>query len=345
MAFRYAKHLSFRYVFEEEVADWQPEIIHVHDMAALYLGYKLSKRLQVPFIFDSHELEAHRSPPLSPFMKRQVMQIERKCMPKAAAVTTVGKEISQYLTKAYDIPAPIVIYNAPPKVARSMPGRWGQKNQKEFKGVLRDDVNLPDEAVLLVYTGNIAINRGIEETIDALAYIKNHLQTKFVEFGPLHLALVGKCQPAVKDQLERKISGIGLSEHVHFCAPVPASEVSRYISSATVAIIPIIPASLSYEYAMPNKLFEAMNARLPILGSRLKEMSRMLSEQKLGESFTPGDAIDFADNLYTVLSNIEQYRGATREAAIEALCWEAQEDILLSVFEAALGTSHQRSPE
>ena len=344
VAFRYIKHHSFRYVFEEEVADWQPDVIHVHDMAALYLGYKLSQRLKVPFIFDSHELETHRSPPLPKLMKLQVQRLEQRCLPKAAAVTTVGQEISKYLRESYNIPAPRVIYNAPAKSPTPMPGRWAQHAGGDFLGELRTDVNLAPEVPLLAYTGNIAINRGIEETINALAYIKEQRADKFAPFGPLHLALVGRCQPVVQGGLEQKIKALGLEGHVHFQPPVPASGVSRYISSATVSVIPIIPVALSYEYAMPNKLFEAMIARLPILGSRLTEMSQTIASHHLGESFAHGNSQDFADKLFVILSNREQYLGATRDAAIDQLCWEAQEEVLLSVFSDVMAGTGRKTP-
>lgn len=342
VAFRYIKHHSFRYVFEEEIADWKPDAIHVHDMAALYLGYKLSKRLNVPFVFDSHELETHRSPPLPKFQQRQVHRLEQRCLPKAAAVTTVGQEISKYLASAYKITPPRVIYNAPAKAPKPMPGRWAQQAQGHSSAELRSDLNLAPEVPLLAYTGNIAINRGIEQTIEALAYINAQRADDFAAFGPLHLALVGRCQPAVQDGLEQKIKDAGLDGHVHFQPPVPASDVSRYISSATVSVIPIIPVALSYEYAMPNKLFEAMIARLPILGSRLTEMSQTLEQFHLGESFAHGNAQDFADKLHVILSHRDAYLGETRDAAIDQLCWEAQEEVLLSVFSDVMhGAGHK----
>ncbi len=342
VAFRYIKHHSFRYVFEEEIVDWQPDIIHVHDLAALYLGYKLSNRLNVPFIFDSHELEAHRSPPLSKLMQWQVHMLEQRCLPKAAAVTTVGQEISKYLAETYKIPAPHVIYNAPPKFPKPMAGRWAEQASVPFASQLRGDLDLEEEVVVLVYTGNIAINRGIEETLEALAYIKQHRQADFESFGPLHLALVGRCQPPVRAGLEEKIKALGLEGCVHFQAPVMASDVSRYISSATVSVIPIIPVALSYEYAMPNKLFEAMLAGLPILGSCLTEMSKTITAHSLGESFAHGNSEDFAGKLKLILSDRDRYLGATREAAIDQLCWETQENVLLSMFEDVLRKTHQK---
>ena len=343
VAFRYIKHHSFRYVFEEEIVDWQPDIIHVHDLTALYLGYKLSNRLNVPFIFDSHELEAHRSPPLSKIMQWQVHLLEQRCLPKAAAVTTVGQEIARYLAETYKIPAPSVIYNAPPKSPKPMAGRWAAGASMPFASQLREDLDLEEGAVVLVYTGNIAINRGIEETLAALAYIKQHRQADFENFGPLHLALVGRCQPPVRAGLEEKIKALGLQGHIHFQAPVMASDVSRYISSATVSVIPIIPVALSYEYAMPNKLFEAMLAGLPILGSRLTEMSKTITTHNLGESFAHGDSKDFADKLQIILTDRGRYLGATRSAAIDQLCWETQEDVLLSMFQDVLSKTHQKA--
>ncbi|MDC1231325.1 hypothetical protein N8Z54_04215, partial [Octadecabacter sp.] len=64
----------------------------------------------------------------------------------------------------------------------------------------------------------------------------------------------------------------------------------------------------------------------------------------LGESFAHGNSKDFSDKLYVILSNREQYLGATRDAAIDQLCWEAQEEVLLSVFSDVMAGAGRKIP-
>ena len=136
----------------------------------------------------------------------------------------------------------------------------------------------------------------------------------------------------VKAQLKKRLSQKGLDDCIFFLDPVAPSDVSEYISSATIAVIQIIPAALSYEFAMPNKLFEATLARLPILGSRLTEMAQFIDDHRLGKSFAPGDTKEFTDRLWEILENRTSFVGAERDAAINGFCWERQEEKLWKIY-------------
>ncbi|MBX2828774.1 MAG: cytochrome P450, partial [Flavobacteriaceae bacterium] len=68
---------------------------------------------------------------------------------------------------------------------------------------------------------------------------------------------------------------------------------------ADLALVSIEPVCLSYEFALPNKLFEAIQAGVPVLGSNLVEIQKIFTQVGAclqdGRRYLTGDSITAAD--------------------------------------------------
>lgn len=320
-------HQLFRSTFEDAIVAWNPDVVHAHDGLSLPLAGFASKRAKSLMVYDSHELEAHRSPPLSSRQKRNVERIEQAYLPKADAVTTIGQRYAEHLETRYGIARPHVIYNAPPLQERPLPKKWQQPKRTS----LRAEANVSDDTVVLVYTGNVTINRGCEQALEGLAcYLKRADAPQKV-----HLSMVGKPRAETVDEIKTLANALYLNDHIHFHDPVSPTAVVDFIAEGDIAIIPVIPAALSYDYAMPNKLFESMLAGLPILGARLAEMAPFIEKHALGVCYDPLSSESFADGLEQLLVNGKAARlspARKHELGVQ-FSWEAQEKVLLDVYE------------
>jgi glycogen(starch) synthase len=320
-------HQLFRSVFEEDITAWKPDVVHTHDGMSLPLGVAAAKRNGARMVFDSHELEAHRNPPLTPRQRASVERIEQRYLPQADAVTTVGQKIADHLKKQYGISRPRVIYNSPPQTARPLPQKW----QQPKRGSLRDEADFPDDAIVLVYTGNITMNRGVEQTLDGMA----HYLKRPDAMQNIRLSLVGQTRPEIFQAVNERAQKLGLQNHIHFHNPVSPTAVVDFISEGDIAVIPVIPVALSYDYAMPNKLFESMLAGLPILGARLAEMAPFIEEHNLGVCYDPLSPQGFADGLAQLLRSGKAPRlsDARKLELAGQFSWEAQEVVLREVYQ------------
>lgn len=319
-------HHLFRSVFEDPIVAWKPDVVHAHDGMSLPLGVYAARRSGARMVFDSHELEAHRNPPLSPRQRRSVEKIEQKYLPQADAVTTVGQKIADHLVAQYGIERPRVIYNAPPMTPRPLPAKW----QQPARASLRAEAGIPDDAIALVYTGNITMNRGVEQTLEGMAeYLKRDDAVRNIR-----LSMVGKTRPETFYAVTELAAKLGLQDHIHFHDPVSPTAVVDFISEGNIAVIPVIPVALSYDYAMPNKLFESMLAGLPILGARLAEMAPFVGQHKLGVCYDPVSSQSFAQALAELLSTGKAPRltEAHKQDLAERFSWEAQETVLRDVY-------------
>lgn len=320
-------HHFFRALFEDEIVAWKPDVVHAHDGMSLPLGVIAAQRSNARLVFDSHELETHRNPPLSPRLRRNVEKIEQRYLPMADAVTTVGHKIAEHLETQYAIARPRVIYNAPPQSLRPLPKKWQQPGRTS----LRAEAGIPANAIVLVYTGNIAVNRGVEQTLKGMAnYLKREDAVQSIR-----LSMVGNIHPKTFAKITQLAETLGLKGHIHFHDPVSPTAVVDFIAEGDIAVIPIIPAALSYEYAMPNKLFESMLAGLPILGARLIEMAPFIEDHELGVCYDPLSASAFANALAQLLKTGQALRlsDARKQELADRFGWEAQEAVLHDVYQ------------
>lgn len=317
-------------VFGKHIDAWKPDIIHSHDGVTLPAAAHAAKRTGAKLIFDSHELEVHRSPPL-PYLRRiKVERMERKYLPQTDRVITVTNRAADYLAHEYGIDRPTVLFNAPPANPTAMPNKWEVYDRDDVRG----DLNLHPEDFLFVYTGNITLNRGLELAVIALSRIQNFNDPNKRFKSKFHLAAVGE----VKGDQDKAIMSLaetyGLQGRVHLLKPVAPHRVAKYISTANASIIPILPVTLSYEFAMPNKLFEATLSGNPIICADLLEMGPFVTENSLGLTYIADKPDDCATKMLELIRNYEQFeRSDARQAELsDKFSWEAQEKKLLAMY-------------
>ncbi|WP_316862996.1 glycosyltransferase [uncultured Cohaesibacter sp.] len=288
---------AFELTFEEELRDWQPDIIQCHDWQTLRLGSKIKDELGSYLIFDSHELETHRNPPMSPSRKRWMEAYEKTHLPKCDLVSTVGGMIGEYLEEHYGVPLPAVVYNAPIEEENVRPSvfeRWGKSAQD---CTVRDHIPMDtrtEDLFLMVVVGNVTVNRGVETVLTAMRDIPQNA----------HLAIVGRINDQFRSIVGQLIEQGGLEGRVHLVDPVNPVEVVPFISTADLGVIPLIPATLSYDLALPNKLFECAFADLPIVASNTREIKKMIDQHQLGETCIPNDSDALAKAINKMMMQI-----------------------------------------
>jgi hypothetical protein len=93
----------------------------------------------------------------------------------------------------------------------------------------------------------------------------------------VHLVFLGPSMPVVLAEL-RKRAGKEVGRHIHFLEPVPQDVLLDWTTSADFGVIPYPPVDLNTRYCMPNKLFEYIQAELPVLANDLHEVGRIMGE-------------------------------------------------------------------
>jgi glycosyltransferase involved in cell wall biosynthesis len=134
---------------------------------------------------------------------------------------------------------------------------------------LRAVLGLDGAQPLAVYVGRLAAHRGVDEVLPTLA-----------AWPALHLACVGGRDAAFAADLVRRAEAAGVAARLHLVDPVSPFEVIDFIRSADVAVVLGQGVCLSYLYSLPNKIFEATFAGLPICASDMPEQRRFIEDSR-----------------------------------------------------------------
>ncbi|MHB8963764.1 MAG: glycosyltransferase, partial [Saccharofermentanales bacterium] len=129
---------------------------------------------------------------------------------------------------------------------------------------------------------------------------------------------------------------------VDFRGRVSHEEVGRiYAKSAAGVTLLSFDTQVGNEGTLGNtKIFEFMEAGLPIICSSNRIWQEIVDRYKCGISVDPGDAVQIRDAISSLLNDPELAAGMGmngRRAVQELYNWETQEKVLLSIYEGLKG--------
>ena len=285
------------------IMGFSPDVIHVHDLFPLDAAVKLAEKYKLKVIYDAHELELHKNN-MRMIDKLWVKYYEAKNIVKVDAVITVCESIAEHLAKLYKIKMPTVIFNAPIIC--------GIKKESDS---IRQVLGLKESIPLVIYVGKTTVNRGLEQLFQAMTLCEEY-----------HLALVGPSDGQVKSMLESLAKQLNITKRVHFYPGVPMDEVVPFISSADVGVVATQNVCLSYEYSLPNKLFEMTFANLPVCVSQLPEHEMFLKDTGNGILVDEKNPQDIANAIREIYENKGKYliSDKSMETIIEKYSWASQ---------------------
>jgi glycosyltransferase involved in cell wall biosynthesis len=187
---------------------------------------------------------------------------------------------------------------------------------------LRQNLGLKADDFVAIYQGALTINRGIE-TLLAMAPQLNGSRIHLVFMG------YGMLEPQVMEVVKS-------NPNVHFQPAVPYEEVLDYTGDADVGLVSVKPVCLSYLYCLPNKLFESIQAGIPVLVNDLPDCVALIEQFRIGARVVN----DTPEGWYEALTEAESKSPAWKVQAIDgmreaqaALNWENESHGLTAIYE------------
>jgi glycosyltransferase involved in cell wall biosynthesis len=152
--------------------------------------------------------------------------------------------------------------------------------------------------------GNLSINKGSLEIIDALKLMKDEnikISWVFVGRGDLQ-------------QFKKLTEQNGLTENVYFAGEVNELEKWQFLQHASFFCLP------SYAEGQPISIIEAMASGLPVISTKIGSIPEMILEGVNGKLINPGDTKALKDAILFLVKNPEL--GEAMGKASQKLCQE-----------------------
>lgn len=276
------------------------EILLSNDTDTLLANFFTSKLQSKKLIFDSHELFSEIPELIDrPFVKNFWLQIEKWIIPKLKNNYTVCKSISDYYQKEY---------NSEFKIIKNLPVKnFVKKSSFPF---------ITNNKKIIFYQGSVNIGRGLELMLEIIEQLPNCI---FVIAG------VGD----ILDSLRQKVVIKKLEKQVYFLGQLPPKHLQSITPLANLGISLEEDLGLNYRFALPNKIFDYIQAKVPILVSDLPEMKQVIFKYNVGEVAINRNPTQLANQMKKMLTT--DYSNKLQEAK-EQLIWENQEEELVAIF-------------
>ena len=179
----------------------------------------------------------------------------------------------------------------------------------------------------IIYIGGISKIRGINEMIEAFLKLKTQ-NVKFYLAGPFD-------NNELKNNILDKINSIPNIEYLGFLNRV---EVARYLSQSRLGLVLFHPEPNHIE-AGPNKIFEYMSAKLPVLGSNFDLWKSIIINNNCGLLVDPLDSDKIAESIDWVLNNQEKaqvFGENGRNMVSTKFNWKVEENKLIGLYNKLL---------
>ena len=146
------------------------------------------------------------------------------------------------------------------------------------------------------------------------------------------LVLIGSGD--VENELHSLTENEKVTDKVTFIERIPWEELYGYTQQADIGISVEENISLNYYYALPNKLFNYIQAKIPVLVSDFPEMRQIVQHYKIGMTILTDDARELADVLSKMLTDKEMIKSwkINLEKAAAELCWENEEIKIKDIY-------------
>jgi len=282
--------------------------INCHSLSTLPVGVLLKRITGAKLVYDAHELETEASG-LTGIRKYISKKVERWLIGYVDYSIFVGNLIRVWYKAAYGLVNTEVIYNCP------------RLREVPCSDYFHHKYGIPRELPIFIYQGVISEGRGVASMVEAFSSLKDTAVLVVMGYGPL------------EDWIRTKADQY---DNIFYHPAVPPNELLSYTGAADYGLSIIESTALSYEYCMPNKLFEYAMARKPMVVSPTREQKEFVERQKIGVVVENTSPASIKAGVIRILSVGHQALQDALESTVREYNWEAQEARLKRIYEDLL---------
>ncbi len=285
------------------------DVYVANDLDTLLPNYLVSKIKGKSLVYDSHEYFTEVPELLSrPRIRNVWLRIEKYIFPKLKTVYTVNDSIANIYNKKYGVDVKVIRNVAPSLKNKTIDLAFADK----IKG---------DKRMLIMQGAGINIDRGAEELVQAMQFIENTV-----------LYIIGSGD--VFSQLHTLVDQKNLKNKVFLLDKMPYQQLMEYTKIADLGLSLDKGTNPNYENALPNKVFDYIQAEIPLLVSNRKVVSGLVQENKIGfvvDEITPQKLSD----IITRILKDEKQLGLLKEQlkiASQKYSWEHEAVNLQNIY-------------
>ncbi|WP_169567992.1 glycosyltransferase family 4 protein [Sneathiella limimaris] len=321
------KTFDFAQFAYEDITDGPVRLCLAHDTYSLQAAELFRKKYGARVLYDAVEVPNYRDRSLAAqkgyatniYAADFIMSTEYELIRRADSLISISDGLADVVAEQTGAARPTVVRNC----------RYTQPFKSSNS--IRKDVGCKKDDKVVLFLNTINYGDGFEETMEALKELPDYI--RFVFLGGVQRLEGGK-------DINVELRKIGLFERCTFIEAREPKELIRYISGADIMAIVRRPSNLNNEISLPNRVFEAISASVPLVAPNLRDIGKIVADYDIGEVYEATDPGDMAEKI---LFSLEKRRQKQLEKSLKKanklLCWEEEEKQFLAAVQTAMAES------
>lgn len=251
-----------------------PNILHIHmsykgSFFRAYLIYLLCKKYKISVIVHLHGSKFKKWYDLCNNKTRLKI---RKFLREVSAVIVLGDNWNKVIKKIEPNTRTLILSNTV-KVSRKRV-EW------------RSPFNI-------IYLGVLIKRKGIFDLLAAISKVKND------GFEKINCIIAGSGKEEKK--LKERVSELNLEDCVTFTGWIAGENKKKLLLKSQMMILP------SYNEGLPISILEAISVGMPVIATKVGDISSAVIDGKNGFLFVPGDVNKLTEDIETIIQNKKLY--------------------------------------
>ncbi len=317
----YDRVFAFVDAVDTALGEQPVDLCFAHDALALEAARSVIARTGAPFIFDAVEhpnlaaLNRANAEAISACPRTRLLQLGHyDMMRRADTILTVSDCLADVIETEVDASRPTVL-----------------RNCRRFEAPVNDrrifdDCGLGEGDRLLLYPNDISDPVLLDKALSCLAMLPREV----------HLVLMGGAFREVEEAAPALIARHGVGDRVHRVDMRSPDDFIAYRSGADMALIVLDPDAPNHRVSLPNRLFEAIMSRLPVVSTDLPCITSVIRDADCGSVVADNDPKRMATAVQSVLQRERDDWRSGLEAAATRLSWENERQILVDAVDRVM---------
>ncbi|MBN2213755.1 MAG: glycosyltransferase [Bacteroidales bacterium] len=289
------------------------DLLVSNDLDTLPANFMISGMKRIKLVYDSHEYFTEVPELINrKFVKKFWEKLEKWMVPKIRHSYTVCDSIAEIYNNKYGINM-IAIRNLSDCNIEHQSNSGREPSHDEKRESLSKKT--------ILYQGSVNKGRGLEKVIKSMQYLDEVI-----------FRIIGDGD--ILGDLKSLVKKLNLESRVIFTGRIPPKELVQQTIKADIGISLEENLGLNYYYALPNKLFDYINANIPVVVSDFPEMGSLVRKYDIGVATLISDARELALLFRSILDDtarMRKWKNNLQKAAAE-LCWDNEEKKLLDFY-------------
>lgn len=243
-AFDHRAYLSEARRVRRTCREWRPDVVHTHGYHADVVAGTAARAEGVPVAATVHGFLG------GGWRNRLYERLQRWAFRGFDAVVPVSRPLAEELAED----------GVPPERLHPIPNAWGEHVEPVSREEARRSLGIEESAKVIGWVGRVGREKGLDVLLEALAGLEN---------ADWRLSVVGDGDR--REALEARVAELGLAGRVRWHGLVEGA--GRYFRAFDLFCLS------SRTEGMPVVLFEAMEAGVPVVATRVGGVEEMLDEE------------------------------------------------------------------